>query len=307
MTQSYSLPDRSELLTRLAHEEIAARYRNLWGEAVGLEEAVRHAQLEGELTDAVLATTPDNRATAFENAYSRLYAELPWMNSSEAANNPLDLRAWKMLIGRGKTILEIGSGRGQLIRYLGAKGNVCHATEITRERGEKFVESEAGVQWLVSDGVNLSRFAQENFYDVVISDQVFEHLHPEDHVTHLAEARKLLKDGGRYILRAPHRATGPHDISAVFGFDRAVFLHLCEPDYGLMERLTRAAGFRTTRAVVAKQRLGIAVASRLVMLYQIWLDRIERRADLSAEARRRVRHWTKPLLVGQHVWIVAEK
>lgn len=307
MTQSFSFPDRSELATRLPHAEIAARYRAMWGEAVGLDEAFQHADLEGALTDAVLATTPETRAAAFAEAYSRLYAELPWMNRSEATHNALDLNAWSMLIGRNKKILEIGSGRGQLIRHLASQGNLCHATEITTERGEKFVESEAGVQWLATDGVNLSRFAQESFYDVVISDQVFEHLHPDDHVTHLAEARKLLKDGGRYILRAPHRATGPHDISAIFGFDKAVFLHLCEPDYELMERVTRAAGFRTTRAVVAKQRLGVAIASRMLMHYQIWLDRMERRLALPAKARRRWRHLTKMLLVGQHVWIVADK
>lgn len=36
----------------------------------------------------------------------------------------------------------------------------------------------------------------EEAYDAILSDQAFEHLHPDDHLTHVTEARKVLRPGG---------------------------------------------------------------------------------------------------------------
>jgi len=295
--------DRSKLLDLLSPDEIAARYRAAWGADVGLDEAVAHARLEGELTDRLRSTSADDRWEAFSQAYTRLYEELPWMNAVEAASRPRDLDAWASLVGRGKTVLEIGSGAAHLICHLAAKGNACHATEITPSRTRAWDR----IEWRRSDGVNLTRFFQPGSYDVVISDQVFEHLHPEDHLRHLTEVRKILRDGGRYILRAPHRATGPHDLSSVFGFDSAVFLHLQEPDHsGLSDMLARA-GFRQRSAVLSLQRLGFAIASPAFLRYQCIVEGVERRLGLSGERRRRFRRILKYFLVNPHVWVIATK
>jgi SAM-dependent methyltransferase len=275
---------------------------------VTIDEVRRHAQLEGELTDQLLLTTPETRWNAFSDAYGRLYRDLPWLNETiDQPPDESDFRAWAALVGRKKKLLEIGSGQGRLIRYLAAQGHACHATEITRERGERFLSDESGVRWLAMDGVNLSRFVGKNAFDVIISDQVFEHLHPDDHLTHLREARDVLREDGRYILRAPHRSAGPRDLSAAFGCGEAVFMHLCEPTYALMQTLCGRAGFRRISAVFASRRHGVTVASRLFMKYQILIEKLEQRVAPSHEAKRRFREIAKKLLANKGVWIVAEK
>lgn len=306
------LPDRSKLFGNLPEEQIVSNYRAVWGQDVGIEEAKAHARLEGELTDRLLLSTAENRWREFSDAYSRLYRELPWLNESEGAREVRDPRAWdfhawEALVGRGRKLLEIGSGHGHLIRHLSLQGNSCYATEITQERGEKFVPKEDVVHWLQMDGVNLTQFVPENSFDVVVSDQVFEHLHPDDHVLHLSEVRKVLVANGRYILRAPHRSTGPHDVSRVFGAADAVFMHLCEPNYLLMRELVERAGFRKVSAVLALRRAGIIMQSALFMRYQMLIDRLENRLAKTHAQRLRFREFARFLLGHRAVWIVAEK
>jgi SAM-dependent methyltransferase len=307
MSSNRALPDRSGLFAKLSEDEIVARYRRVWGPKVGLDEVKAQALLEGELTDRLLLSTPDNRWSEFSAAYGRLFSELPWRQSAGDGQDLRDFQCWSALVGRNKTLLEIGSGGGQLIRSLAARGHSCFASEVTPERGEKFVPPEDGVTWVRMDGVHLTRFVDESAFDVILSDQVFEHLHPDDQLDHMREARKALRDGGRYILRAPHRAAGPRDLSEVFGLDEAVFLHLCEPDYGMMRDLCRRAGFRRTSAVLAVRRFGLVLKSSLLLDYQTLIERVERRFAATPEKRRAMRKWGRYVLAHDYVWIVAEK
>lgn len=305
--QSTALPDRSQLFVRLSEDEIVARYRRVWGPDVGLDELKAQARLEGELTDRLLRSTPENRWSEFSEAYGRLFSELPWHRNNESPANDRDYEIWRRLLGPARKILEIGSGGGGLIRHLAARGFQAYGSEVTRERGEKCVPNGEGVEWLQTDGVNLSHFVAENGFDAVFSDQVFEHLHPDDHLTHLSEARKVLASGGRYILRAPHRSGGPRDLSEIFGLDEAVFLHLCEPDYALMHSLCLRAGFDRVSAVLASGRLGVALASPLFLRYQLAIERLESKFARSQEQKRRFRKLARRLLAADAVWIVAEK
>jgi cyclopropane fatty-acyl-phospholipid synthase-like methyltransferase len=307
MAATRTPPDRSKLFERLGEDEIVARYRRVFGPRVGLEEARAQARLEAELTDRLLLSTPENRWSEFSDAYSRLFRELPWHRSIEQAGDVRDHACWGQLLGKPKKILEIGSGGGGLIRDLARRGHQCHGAEITKERGRKYVSDGEGIEWLETDGVNLSRFVGENGFDAIVSDQVFEHLHPDDHLTHLSEARKVLRPGGRYILRAPHRSTGPHDLSEIFGLDDAVFLHLCEPTYTIAQSLCRQAGFDRVAAVLALRRFRFAFASSLFRKYQVLIERIEARATATQEGRRRFRKLAKGLFASGSVWIVAEK
>jgi len=108
-----------------------------------------------------------------------------------------EFRLWQSLIGSPSTqsIYEVGSGKAELISYLATKGHPCVATEITGERGEKY--SEENVTWKNSDGAHLGSFEQSESYDVVLSDQVIEHIHPEDTQDHFRGVYEILKPNGK--------------------------------------------------------------------------------------------------------------
>lgn len=210
-----------------------------------------HWELEKQLTQDLLLSTPQNRWEMFDRSYTRLYSDLEWLNRSVGESRPVveenhDHEKWSTAIGAPPLALyEIGSGKGELIMYLARKGFHCKATEVTRERGEKHLdEGVPNLSWGVSDGVHLERFESAASYDIVISDQVLEHLHPDDIEAHLRGVHQILKPGGRYIFRTPHRFSGPHDVSRVFECDRPLGMHLKEYTHREFMTALRRAGFK---------------------------------------------------------------
>ena len=238
-------------------QELIARYKAVY--CMGVDAPITeqmilaHWELEKQLTEDLLSSTPQNRWETFDRSYTRLYSDLEWINrfagesSPTVAANREQHKKWRAAIGEPpQAIYEIGSGKGELIEYLAREGFVCRATEVTRERGEKHLDSGvANVSWSVSDGVHLDRFESANSYDAVISDQVLEHLHPDDIEAHLRGVHAILKPGGRYIFCTPHRFSGPHDVSRVFKYDRALGMHLKEYTYREFMAALRETGFKS--------------------------------------------------------------
>ena len=206
---------------------------------VTLEQAKQHLELERRLTAELLASTAKTRRETFEQAYSTLYSSLPWLNTAPSAR----IDHWVDVLGPPpRRVYEVGSGYGNLVRALAERGYQVEATDITAERGDDRL-AVGTPTWTVTDGVHLSRFAANAPYDAVISDQLIEHLHPDDILLHLTECRKILKPGRTCAVRTPHAFTGPHDVSRIFGFSRTVGMHLHEYTNQELARLFRQAGF----------------------------------------------------------------
>ena len=252
--------------------ELIERYKKNYGissDACVTEKMIlRHWELEKELTQELLSSTPDNRFEVFENCYSRLYSELEWLNQyvkTDISHSAMEqqFRIWFTLIGAplSQRIYEVGSGKADLISFLARNGYACVATEITRERGRKY--SENSVIWNNSDGVHLAKFEQNESYDVVISDQVIEHIHPDDTQDHFRGAHDILRPGGRYIFRVPHKLTGPHDVSKVFKCEKPLGMHLREMTFHEIRSLARSAGFsRLGVVLIGSRKIIIKIFSR---------------------------------------------
>lgn len=209
-----------------------------------------HWALEKSLRQKLLQSTPENRRSTFEAAYDQLYSELSWLNefTDSKANTQevadASFNHWRQIIGAPpKKIYEIGSGKGELITYLAQHGFHCKATEITKERGEKWSSAQPNLTWGESDGIHLNDFEPANFYDVVISNQVIEHMHPDDLSAHFLGVYTILKPGGQYILATPHRYDGPADVSRVFRCETPQGMHLKEYTYRELAELLTNAGF----------------------------------------------------------------
>jgi SAM-dependent methyltransferase len=85
--------------------------------------------------------------------------------------------------------------------------------------------------------------------DVAFSDEVLEHLHPDDVAPRLAEIHRALRAGGVYACVTPNRLYGPSDISAYFDDEPRGF-HLREYSVHEVRRMLRAAGFSRVRAYI---------------------------------------------------------
>lgn len=283
------------------------------------EQILEHWELEKRLTRALLASTPANRWEVFERCYSELYAELHWLNRlprpiADAAE-PVALAEWRQLIGQPpQRIYEVGSGKGQLIRWLAASGYDCKGSEITRERGKKWTEPNRNLSWGVSDGVHLDWFEPAEHYDAVLSKQLIEHLHPADVLDHCKAAHTILKRGGRYLVSTPHALTGPWDISRVFRQNEPMGMHLKEYTYDEIVSVLKHAGFARAEAVLRMpmkvcRRLGMPIKASSSVFFTAYLKVAERVLESLPSQPMRRRATTVARLVGfePEIMVVATK
>lgn len=302
--------------------ELVRRYKDNYGipeDAPVTEEMIlRHWTLERDLTRQLLESAPDERWEVFERCYTTLYAELEWLNRICGAaweeSGDVGIDDWARLVGPPpKRIYEVGSGKGRLIAALAERGYRCKATEITRERGRKWAVEHPRLVWGTSDGIHLDRFEEPGSYDAVISDQVVEHLHPDDVVEHFRGVLAILAPGGRYVFATPHAYPGPFDVSRVFGSERAMGMHLREYTHRELVAMLRTAGFgrieapfRLPRSVRA--RFGGRPAPRPSAVYARYLCLVEVLIGrLPHATRRRVARAAKLALWAPGITLVAIK
>ena len=150
-----------------AGSQLIKRYKNNYqipDEAPVTEDMIlHHWTLEKKLTDELKKSTPKSRWDVFEKAYTKLYHELPWLNEYTDTENQItaekEYKKWVRAIGKKpKLIYEIGTGKGKMIQYLDSIGYSCKGTEITKERGEKFLSGSNTVQLGNTDGIHLDQF-----------------------------------------------------------------------------------------------------------------------------------------------------
>lgn len=290
--------------------ELLARYRANYsmpaGTDLAAEQAWFHLELEQRLTAELRDSTPETRWATFERCYDELYAGLPWLVEAGGFD---DSSRWAKLIGPPpQRVYEVGSGNGQLAHSLASLGYNVTATDVSRQRGG-LREDEPNLSWQTTDGVNLDRFARDRPYDAVISDQVIEHLHPDDILIHCRAARDILRGNGRYIVRTPHSATGPHDLSPIYGFDTPVGMHLHEYTNRELGHILREAGFASVAAVATLPDWvpvagGLTLPSRTQFRYLAAMEAVVRR--LAPErAAGLVGRLRGPLML--RIWIVATR
>jgi 2-polyprenyl-3-methyl-5-hydroxy-6-metoxy-1,4-benzoquinol methylase len=245
----------------------------------------QHMELEYGLKEVLLNSAPDARAAVWAECYDKLYRDLPWL--ADAA--PVDSSSmgshfghFLKLIPRGSRVIEIGSGVGLLAKYLTKNERPCVATEITGERG---IREDGMVVWHSTDGVHLDEFESQSAYDVVLSTQVVEHLHPDDIERHFEGALALLRPGGIYILETPHAFLGPADLSRVFSLDQPRFMHLKEYTHRELGTVALRAGFRKLSAVYlpptkVRRRFPILLRGRWLYTYLSLLEKLQQHIRL---------------------------
>jgi SAM-dependent methyltransferase len=152
-----------------------------------------------------------------------------------------------------RTFLHVGPGDCALTleaaRYVKRAYAVDVSSEIT-----KGLEAPPNFALILSDGVSIP--VPPGSVDVAYSDQLMEHLHPDDASDQLKNIYEALAPGGVYFCITPNRLNGPHDISCFF--DRvATGLHLKEYTVTELGRLFRETGFSRVRAFIRLGRLRI--------------------------------------------------
>jgi ubiquinone/menaquinone biosynthesis C-methylase UbiE len=145
---------------------------------------------------------------------------------------------------------EIGPGRCHLAYAVAPLVRKIYGVDVASDTANK-AGRPSNFELVLTDGIRMP-FDSDSI-DLVSSNQLMEHLHPDDAAEQLREIYRVLRPGGSYICVTPSRINGPHDCSAIFddipcpiehGLYTATGLHLKEYTTRDLLDIFRRVGFK---------------------------------------------------------------
>lgn len=265
------------------------------------EERVRaHYEIERELADRLRSATREERSRLYGEVYDELFRRVPdhpqlMRPGDPAARVASQVALLTPFISAGTRFLELGAGDCALSLTLAPRVRHVWALDVSQEIVPGVLPHK-NFELVLSDGQSVP--VPPGSVDLAYSNQLMEHLHPDDASTQLVAIARALAPGGRYLCVTPHRFSGPHDISKFFDLTATGF-HLKEYTVGELERLMRSAGFRDVRVVIRARGHWRVAPARVATVLEALL------APLPPRARRRIVR--SPLRIVLRIAVIATK
>lgn len=205
---------------------------------------LRHYEIECRLADRLRNATREERRHLYATVYDELFRRVPWHSQLQAKQDveARDRDVEQLLftlqpfLNPQVSYAEIGAGDCALaLRVAQHVRDVCAidvSSEITAH-----LATPPNFRLVLSDGTSIPTTA-----DFIFSNQLMEHLHPDDAIEQLREVYRALMPGGVYLCITPSRMSGPHDVSRHFD-GVAKGLHLKEYTARELASMFKAAGF----------------------------------------------------------------
>ncbi len=222
-----------------------------------MERLRAHWEVEHELAQRLLAADRDERSRLYGELYDELFRRVPDHPQLVRRRDPAAQRAQiagqeamvKRFLSPGETLLEVGAGDCALSLALAAYAGRVYAVEVSEEIAPAGPLPE-NVSLLVTDGRSIP--VAPGSVDVVYSNQLMEHLHPDDAREQLQNVFAALRAGGRYVCLTPNRLLGPSDISQYFEPETASGFHLREYSQTELRAVLLGAGFQRVDTLVTR-------------------------------------------------------
>jgi|TARA_B100000315_G_C14590221_1_gene595355 SAM-dependent methyltransferase len=216
--------------------------------------------VERELADKLRNSSKEDRRRLYTELYDELFRRIPDHPQLHRKSDPeLDhrrtlgqARFLTPLLADNSIYLELGPGACALVTHIAGSVEKAYAVDVSNVVTE-IEKPPANMEFVLSDGTSVPVPASS--VDLAFSNQLMEHLHPDDATEQLAGVYRALKPGGRYLCITPSRLSGPHDVSQHYDTEACGF-HLMEYTYTDLVLLCRDAGFRKFAAIVGYRGWG---------------------------------------------------
>ena len=247
----------------------------------GQSELRAHYEVERELAARLRSATRAERPALYSAVYDELFRRVgshPQRQRHSDADVLGQLQALDRYLGRDSVFLEIGAGDCALSLAVADRVREVFAIEVSAEITAG-VPRRPNLHVVITDGVSVP--VPPAAATLAYSNQVFEHLHPDDALEHLRQVFGALQPGGRYVCITPNRLTGPHDISMHFD-THATGFHLQEYTATELAGLMRSAGFESVEPWATRKGISFRLPWPVVRATELLLGL------LAHDARRRV-------------------
>ena len=210
-----------------------------------IEQIKEHYELEKELASRLRKSTKEERQYLYTALYDELYKRLPYLLPKKRSPEDSDLITnfvMKFLghfLAPNSIFLEVGPGDCSVSLEVAKHVKKVYAVDVCHEFTKVLILPET-FELIISDGTSIP--VAENSISIVYSDQLMEHLHPDDAIEQLQNIHKALIPGGLYICNTPNYLSGRHDVTQCFD-EVATGFHLKEYLVTEMYQLFLKAGF----------------------------------------------------------------
>jgi SAM-dependent methyltransferase len=217
------------------------------------ESIAAHYEIERELASRLRNCKAEERRTLYSAVYDELFRRVPdhpmltQKEDPEASKRAVraQLRLVRRFLRPDSAFLEVGPGDCALSYAVAQEARHVFAVDVS-EVISNAASRPPNFELFISDGVSIP--VPPASVTVAFSNQLMEHLHPDDAKEQLQNIFKSLGKGGIYLCITPNALSGPHDVSRFFDKEATGF-HLKEYTCSELHRLFQRAGFAKTRAL----------------------------------------------------------
>jgi SAM-dependent methyltransferase len=242
------------------------------------EEIRNHYLAEKDLASQLKLSKPEERGALYLSVYEELFRRVPNHPILFRTVKPEQVRRaiqWQLQFVRrflkpSHSFLEIGAGDCALALAVAKMVAKVYAVDVSAKLTESIVRPD-NFELRISDGSSVD--VPDNSVDVAYSNQLMEHLHPDDALRQVREVYRTLKKGGVYVCVTPNRLGGPYDISRYF--DKvASGLHLKEYTVTDSSDLFRLVGFARVQPYIGARGVYLGPPLSAMRIFESMLEKL---------------------------------
>ncbi|WP_081702897.1 class I SAM-dependent methyltransferase [Desulfuromonas sp. TF] len=231
-----------------------------------------HYEVEKNIANRIKKSSRSERKSIYMSMYGELFASVsdhPRLIKRSCKehiddSNKTKWKFFKKFIRQDSDVVEFASGDCEFCYFIADKCKNIIGVDISDQRTDD-IKSVKNFKLVIYDGYEL--YLSDSSIDCCFSDQLVEHIHFDDLKTHLGHAYKILRNGGIYAFRTPHKYAGPHDVSKFFS-DTSEGFHLKEYNYIEVWNILKDAGFNKIKAFLEVKGNYLETPKLLVFLLE---------------------------------------
>lgn len=218
------------------------------------EQIKEHYEVEKRLAGELKRASKVDRKTMYTALYDELFKLVPHHPQLKRKTDPErqnlfvadQLQALGPFLRDDLVFVEVGPGDCALSFRICGFASMVYGVDVCNTISDQS-QCPENFRLFISDGTAIPVPAAT--VDLVYSNQLMEHLHPDDALEQLQNIRDCLTPEGTYLCVTPNRLNGPHDISRHFA-DVAEGFHLKEYSVSELVAMFQAVGFRRVKIVL---------------------------------------------------------
>lgn len=233
-------------------------------------------EIEIDLSNKLRKSTKHERKSQYlyTAVYDELYRRVPHHQQLTKKKSHADTAraiSWQLgllerFIKKHSTVLEVGPGGCSLSFKLTEMVGKVFAVDVSNVITNS-LSVPLNFELIISDGISIP--LPDESIDVVYSNQLMEHMHPDDAKEQLQDIFRVLKPGGCYVCITPNKVNGPWEISYYYD-EVAKGFHLKEYTMSELVSLFEYVGFRKYKAYVGAGGKYV----RFPIYPIVWLEKI---------------------------------